>query len=110
MRADWSEGDHCNGVKLDLDLPAWRIEKAQAVAEADEYCQSMGREILVLNSTRNDVAFGKTPAADADFKCLPKDLQRRGTHFRLRIDWPCDYRQPYRAEIARKPHLGQGSS
>ena len=48
------------------------VEKAKAVAEADKYCLNMGREILVINSTQNDVALGKTPAAEVDFKCLQK--------------------------------------
>jgi len=32
----------------------------------------MGWEILVINSTLNDVAFGKTPAPEVDFRCLQK--------------------------------------
>lgn len=47
-------------------------QKAKAIAEADRYCASIGREILVIRSKDNDVAFGKTPAAEVEFRCLPK--------------------------------------
>ena len=47
-------------------------QKAKAIAEGERYCTSLGRAILVINSTQNDVAFGKTPAAEVQFKCLPK--------------------------------------
>lgn len=48
-------------------------QKAKAIAEGDQYCASIGRQILVVSSKDNDVAFGKTPAAEVDFKCVPKD-------------------------------------
>jgi hypothetical protein len=45
-------------------------QKAKAIDEGSKYCASIGREILVLNSTQNDVSFGKTPAAEVRFRCL----------------------------------------
>jgi hypothetical protein len=47
-------------------------EKAKAIKEGSAYCASIGREILVLDSSQNDVSFGKTPAAEVRFRCLLK--------------------------------------
>jgi hypothetical protein len=47
-------------------------QTAKAIDEGSKYCASLGREILVLNSTQNDVSFGKTPAAEVRFRCLLK--------------------------------------
>lgn len=47
-------------------------QQAKAADEGSKYCASMGREILVLSSTGNDVSFGKTPAAEVRFRCLLK--------------------------------------
>ena len=47
-------------------------QKAKAADEGSKYCASIGREILVLDSTQNDVSFGKTPAAEVRFRCLLK--------------------------------------
>jgi hypothetical protein len=45
-------------------------QKAEAIKEGSAYCASIGREILVLDSSQSDVSFGKTPAAEVRFKCL----------------------------------------
>jgi hypothetical protein len=45
-------------------------QKAEAIKEGSTYCASIGREILVLDTSQNDVSFGKTPAAEVRFKCL----------------------------------------
>lgn len=47
-------------------------QKAKAVSEADTYCQSMGKEILVIGSSAHGVRFGRVPSADVEFKCLAK--------------------------------------
>ena len=47
-------------------------QKAKAIDEGSTYCANIGREILVLSSTQNDVSFGKTPAAEVQFRCLLK--------------------------------------
>jgi hypothetical protein len=47
-------------------------QEAKAVDEGSKYCDSIGREILVLHSAQNDVSFGKTPAAEVRFRCLLK--------------------------------------
>lgn len=46
-------------------------QKAKAMNEASEYCKSIGKELLPISSRQNDVSFGKTPAAEVQFKCLP---------------------------------------
>jgi hypothetical protein len=53
-------------------LTSGGYQKAKAIDQAGKYCEGLGREILVISSKQNDVAFGKTPAAEVDFKCLPK--------------------------------------
>jgi hypothetical protein len=45
-------------------------QKAKAIEEGSKYCASIGREILVVSSTDNDVSWGKTPAAEVRFRCL----------------------------------------
>ncbi len=45
-------------------------QKAKAIQEASGYCRSLGREILVTRTSQNDVSFGKTPAAEVQFRCL----------------------------------------
>jgi hypothetical protein len=47
-------------------------QKAKAIDEGARYCVSLGREILVLSSEQNDVSFGRTPAAEVQFRCLAK--------------------------------------
>ena len=45
-------------------------QKAQALKEASEYCKRLGKEMLPISTTQNDVSFGKTPAAEVQFRCL----------------------------------------
>ncbi len=47
-------------------------QAAKAINEASKYCASLGREILVLDSSQHDLQFGKTPAAEVRFRCLLK--------------------------------------
>jgi hypothetical protein len=54
-------------------LTSGDYQKAKAIAEGDKFCASIGRQILVISSRDNDVAFGKTPAAEVDFRCVPKN-------------------------------------
>jgi hypothetical protein len=54
-------------------------QKAKVMQEAAEYCKSIGKEMLPISTKQNDVSFGKTPAAEVQFRCLsPGDpeLQR----------------------------------
>jgi len=54
-------------------------QKAKAMQEASEYCKSIGKEMLPISTSQNDVAWGKTPAAEVQFRCLSHgdpELQR----------------------------------
>ena len=46
--------------------------KARAIWEASNYCASIGREILIIGSTQNDMRFGIEAAAEVRFRCLLK--------------------------------------
>lgn len=44
--------------------------------EAADYCHTLGKEILPISTIQNDVALGKTPAAEVQFRCLsPNDKE-----------------------------------
>jgi hypothetical protein len=45
-------------------------QKAKVLKEASEYCKGLGKEMLPISTTQNDVSFGKTPAAEVQFRCL----------------------------------------
>lgn len=45
-------------------------QKAKAMQEASEHCKALGKEVLLVSSKQNDVEFGKTPAAEVQFRCL----------------------------------------
>jgi hypothetical protein len=55
------------------------VQKAKVMKEASDYCNSIGREMLPISTKQNDVSFGKTPAAEVQFRCLSHgdpELQR----------------------------------
>lgn len=55
------------------------VQKAKVMKEASDYCNSIGKEMLPISTNQNDVAWGKTPAAEVQFRCLPHgdpELQR----------------------------------
>ena len=55
------------------------VQKAKVMQEASAYCASIGKQMLPVSTKQNDVSFGKTPAAEVQFRCLsPGDpeLQR----------------------------------
>jgi hypothetical protein len=55
-------------------------QKAQALKEASAYCKGLGREMLPISTSQNDVSFGKTPAAEVQFRCLlPGDPELKRT-------------------------------
>ena len=47
------------------------VHEARLLKEASEYCKSIGKQMLATSTNHNDVAFGKTPAAEVHFRCLP---------------------------------------
>lgn len=46
------------------------VQRAKVMQEASEYCKSIGKLMLPISTTQNDVSFGKTPAAEVQFRCL----------------------------------------
>jgi hypothetical protein len=48
-------------------------QKAKVMQEASAYCSSIGRVMLPISTKQNDVQFGKTPAAEVQFRCLKAD-------------------------------------
>jgi len=60
-------------------LTTGSYQKAQALKEASAYCKGLGKEMLPISTSQNDVSFGKTPAAEVQFRCLSPghpELQR----------------------------------
>jgi len=55
------------------------VQKAKVMKEASDYCSSIGKQMLPISTSQNDVAWGKTPAAEVQFRCLSQgdsELQR----------------------------------
>jgi hypothetical protein len=55
------------------------VQKAKVMKEASDYCNSIGKQMLPISTSQNDVALGKTPAAEVQFRCLSQgdpELQR----------------------------------
>ena len=73
---------HSGPVKVGPDtymiaISDWAVtsggyEKAKTIGEASKYCASLGREILVISTTQNDMRFGRQAAAEVRFRCLLK--------------------------------------
>ncbi len=49
------------------------VQKAKVMQEASEYCKSIGKQMLPISTSQNDLSFGKTPAAEVQFRCLSHD-------------------------------------
>lgn len=50
------------------------VQKAKVMKEASDYCLSLGKELLPIKTSQNDVAiFRKTPGAEVQFRCLLKN-------------------------------------
>jgi len=55
------------------------VQKAKVMKEASDYCNSIGKQMLPISTSQNGVAWGKTPAAEVQFRCLAQgdpELQR----------------------------------
>jgi hypothetical protein len=48
------------------------VHAARLSQEAADYCRSMGKLAKVTSIQKNDVEFGKTPAAEVNFQCIEK--------------------------------------
>ena len=53
--------------------------KAEAMGEANQYCQSQGREFLLTNEmeTQPPYLLGNYPRAEISFQCVPPQSPRR---------------------------------
>lgn len=49
------------------------VHAARLTQEASDYCKNDGKVIQVTSVQKNDVAFGKTPAAEVNFQCIAKN-------------------------------------
>jgi len=46
------------------------VQKAKVMKEASDYCNSIGKQMIPISTSQNDVAWGKTPSAEVQFRCL----------------------------------------
>ena len=58
-------------AKSEWGFTSGAVHKARLLREASEYCKNVGKQMLATSTNHNDVAFGKTPAAEVHFRCLP---------------------------------------
>jgi hypothetical protein len=58
-------------AKSEWGFTSGAVHEARLLREASEYCKSIGKQILATSTNNNDVTFGKTPAAEVHFRCLP---------------------------------------
>jgi hypothetical protein len=58
-------------AKSEWGFTSGAVHKAQLLQEASEFCRGMGKEMVATSTSQNDVSFGKTPAAEVHFRCVP---------------------------------------
>ena len=58
-------------AKSEWGFTSGAVHKARLQQEASDFCQGRGKQVLVTSTSQNDVAFGKTPAAEVQFRCVP---------------------------------------
>ena len=58
-------------AKSEWGFTSGAVHKARLLQEASDFCQSRGKQVLVTSTSQNDVALGKTPAAEVQFRCVP---------------------------------------
>ena len=59
-------------AKSEWGFASGAVHKARLLREASEYCKAIGKQMLATSTNHNDVAFGKTPAAEVHFLCIPR--------------------------------------
>jgi hypothetical protein len=57
-------------AKSEWGFTSGAVHKARLLQQASDFCQSRGKQVLVTSTSQNDVAFGKTPAAEVQFRCV----------------------------------------
>lgn len=50
------------------------VHKARLLQQASDYCTSLGKQMVPTNSAQNDVAWGKTPGAEVQFRCVANPI------------------------------------
>ena len=58
-------------AKSEWGFTSGAVHKARLLQEASEFCRGLGKQMLATSTSQNDVAFGKTPAAEVHFRCVP---------------------------------------
>ena len=58
-------------AKSEWGFTSGAVHKARLIQEASDHCRTMGTQVHVISSSQNDVEFGKTPAAEVQFRCVP---------------------------------------
>ena len=56
--------------KSEWGFTSGAVHKARLMQEASNYCKGIGKQMIVTSTNENDVALGKTPAAEVHFRCL----------------------------------------
>ena len=57
-------------AKSEWGFTSGSVHKARLLQEASDFCRSSGRQMVVTTTNQNDVSFGKTPAAEVQFRCV----------------------------------------
>ena len=57
-------------AKSEWGFTSGAVHKARLLQEAWDFCQSRGKQVVITSTLQNDVALGKTPAAEVQFRCV----------------------------------------
>ena len=57
-------------AKSEWGFTSGAVHKARLLQEASDFCKGLGKQVVVTGTSQNDVQFGKTPAAEVQFRCL----------------------------------------
>jgi hypothetical protein len=73
------QGGYLIAKQAATGLPGLGNLKAEAMVEANQYCQSQGREFLLTSETETQPPYllGNYPRAEIGFQCVPPQLPRR---------------------------------
>jgi hypothetical protein len=59
-------------AKSEWGFTSGAVHAAKLSREAADFCNANGKVVNVTNVQKNDVEFGKTPAAEVNFQCVDK--------------------------------------
>lgn len=63
-------------AKSEWGFTSGAVHKARLLQEAADYCRGLGKQVNLTSSKQNDVSFGKTPAAEVNFRCDPPNSEQ----------------------------------